>query len=425
MAGAPGFNQPPPAAARPPGSWSPDAPSAADPIARTHHIPHRQVHGQHAARRPRRPRTDVRAPRADGRAAAGRWPRDARSRRPGRDRRRGGRPRVTREPAGARRRARARCGACAATASTGSPQATRSASRPEMPVPRRSRDCSRRSSAAAFVAAFPAARSRSELGVDRRAEGRARRRTLDRPGRQRLGVAEHQPRLDGAVAAVDLEAHGASTGSPGSPAARAGAELDAARAGAAGGERERDVAALAHRRAGRSSSAAGTSSETAGLPCPNGFERSSSSARLERERVAGRDGVDALDGGRGPRGRACAAAWATNASRNASTRRGRSSGRRRRGGRRGAAGRRRRRPGRRAGRSPGSSGRSRCPRRRRARSGRSGGSGARRCGRRRSRSRPGASPRRRARSAARGRPARPAAPRPRSGCGSRRRGARR
>ena len=108
-----------------------------------------------------------------------------------------------------------------------------------------------------------------------------------------VDVVEHQPRLDRAVPAVGLEADDGADRLAGLRGElRAGAEQHAARAGAAGGERERDVAALASG-FGSSSSAAGTSSEIGRLPCPNGASCSSSSASAERQLVAGDDRVDA------------------------------------------------------------------------------------------------------------------------------------
>ena len=71
---------------------------------------------------------------------------------------------------------------------------------------------------------------------------------VDRRGPGAAGVAEHQPRLDGAVPAVRLEPDGGLdrlVRRRGQAMARA--ELHAARARAAGVQRERDVAALPHR----------------------------------------------------------------------------------------------------------------------------------------------------------------------------------
>ena len=70
----------------------------------------------------------------------------------------------------------------------------------------------------------------------------------DRRRQRRLGVAEHEPRLDRAVVAVDLEPHGRVDRLARRRGQRAAAaEGDAARARAARRERERDVAALPHR----------------------------------------------------------------------------------------------------------------------------------------------------------------------------------
>ena len=84
-------------------------------------------------------------------------------------------------------------------------------------------------------------------------------------------MPQDEPRLDGAVVAVDLEPTAASTGSPAAPAASRRARMRrSASARPPGRERERDVRALAHRarlgaaaRSGRAAPAPGCPSRTA------------------------------------------------------------------------------------------------------------------------------------------------------------------
>ena len=242
-------------------------------------------------------------------------------------------------------RPRARCGACAVTARTGSPDATRSPSSPAMPVPRRSRTTRPPpptasgaaalaagpgpSGAAALAAARPArgslraARPRGQVAVQLAAHpGRERWRLaeqVDRARAARLRLAEHEPRRDRAVPAVDLQADGGVGGLAGLDRERAArAERDAARAGAAGAERERDVAALAER--ARVGQARGRDEQrhrrVAGAERRELLELL---GQVERQRVALRHRVDAHLRHRGPRASSTSAACARNASRNAST----------------------------------------------------------------------------------------------------------
>ena len=76
----------------------------------------------------------------------------------------------------------------------------------------------------------------------------------------------------------------------------AGAELDAARAGSAGGEGERDVAALPHR-ARVVEQGGGDEQGDGGVAHAEGLEALELLGELEAERVAGGDGVDALASG--------------------------------------------------------------------------------------------------------------------------------
>ncbi len=95
--------------------------------------------------------------------------------------------------------------------------------------------------------ALPRAEVARELGRDAVGE-RGLAEHVDRRRPRRAGVAEHQARLDGAVPAVRLEPDGGVdrlVRARGQALARA--ELHAARARAAGVQRERDVAALADR----------------------------------------------------------------------------------------------------------------------------------------------------------------------------------
>ena len=216
-----------------------------------------------------------------------------------------------------------------------------------MPVPRRSRDARGggvdRRRGRTDGAAAPSAPGRGRARRPPRRAVRARRAPRSRRA-ARGGLAQHQPGLDRAVVAVDLEPDRGVDG-----LARARRAAGCPRRSATqrerappARERERDVAALPPSPRGSESCAPGTSSATRRVALPERRER----ARAPRpapsvERVARRDGVDAhlrhevL-------GREHAAAWAANASRNAvDARRARSSGPRRRGGRRSAAGARR------------------------------------------------------------------------------------
>ena len=184
--------------------------------------------------------------------------------------------------------ARARCGAWAATTSTGSPVATRSPSSPATPTARVPRRAGARSSrGSAPLGASPAGLGASaEVAVELR--GHARRATRARRSRRSarrrgLGAAQDQARLDGAVVAVGLEAHGGVDRLAGR-----GREASCRRRSAT--QRERAPPAASENATwrpspigrGSSSSAAGTSSETAGLPEPKGLSRSSSSASSSR-----------------------------------------------------------------------------------------------------------------------------------------------
>ena len=238
-----------------------------------------------------------------------------------------------------------------------------------------------------------------------------------------LRLAQDQPRRDGAVPAVDLQAHGGVGGLVGRDRQR--------RAVAEGTQRERAPPALSVKRTWRPSPSARGSVSVRGrdeqrdrrVALPERGELLELLGEVERQRVALGDRVDP-DLGHEVLGREHLVGVLEERVRGTRRpRRARSSGPPPPCGRRSGAGGRRRRAGRRAGRRPGSSGRSRCPPRRRARSGSPGGGGARRSARRRSRSRPGASPRPPARARCPAGARRPA-PRPRSGSGSRRRGAR-
>ena len=159
-----------------------------------------------------------------------------------------------------------------------------------------------------------------ELGAHAVGERRRLADDVDRPP-ARAGRAWRSTRRGSTAPLQRLTSSrtAASTGSPGAAgSAAARAERDAARAGAAGAQREGDVAALPHRpgvveQRGRARAATGS-----GLPGRRA--RGARAPRPARARARPRhDGVDALGRGTRSSGRA-RAAWATNASRNASTR---------------------------------------------------------------------------------------------------------
>ena len=117
---------------------------------------------------------------------------------------------------------------------------------------------------------------------------------LDRRRLRRLRVPEHQPGLDAAVVAVDLEPDGRvdRLGRPGGQRAAA-PERDAARARAAGGERERHVAALAHRTR-VVQQGAGHEQRRLRVAHPERGEPLELLRQVEVQDVAGHDRVDAL-----------------------------------------------------------------------------------------------------------------------------------
>ena len=267
-------------------------------------------------------------------------------------------------------------------------------------------------------------RASSSGGQAPRSRSSSRRSAAPKPGSpttsigagaRGLGVAQHEPRLDGAVVAVELQPHDGVDRLARRRRQRAAAtERDAARARAAGREAERDVAPLPHRPRVVEQRARDEQRRLR-VADPERREPLELLGEPDVERVAGHDGVDALDrhevvrrehrGGvrherlaervhapardRQPGGGAVAAVAQQLGARRLAARR--------------------------AGRTPGSSAPTRCPRRRRARSAPPAGGGARRSATRRSRSRRGASRRRRARTRARRAGSRPPAARPRTG----------
>ena len=205
------------------------------------------------------------------------------------------------------RSARARCGACATTASTGSPAATRSREQAG-------------DAAAARVAARARRRrarraARDERAGARRGRGPARASTpvarsagspsdVDRRRRARgAGVAQHEPRLDRAVPAVDLEADGGVDGLV--AGRRAACRRRRTRRSASARRRrasvKRDVAALPHRP--RVGQLRGRDEQRDGAGCPC---RTARAARAPRRAASvsaspGHDGVDPRTRARGPR----------------------------------------------------------------------------------------------------------------------------
>ena len=231
-----------------------------------------------------------------------------------------------------------------------------------------------------------------QLGAQSCLEGRSAE-DLDRPAVRRLSVAEHQPRLDGAVVAVHLEAYDRVQGR----LAVAGSEPPRPNAT----QRERAPPAASENETWRPSPIArGSSSSALGIEQrrPRGWTcRTVPDVRAPREtdveHIARHDGVDWAGPGSDPAG-VRAAVGSRRRTPRETRRRARvaTSARQRPGGRRGAAARRLRRRARRAGRRRGSNGLSRCPHRRRARSAPPVGDGARRYARPRRRSPPDASP---------------------------------
>ena len=232
-------------------------------------------------------------PAAAGHMVERRAPRGDRRPRRGRSRARArGRPRApARSRSRSRRRgrgARARDGARARPrASTGSPLATRSASRPAMP-------CSRTSRSSRSPPAGPWRPSRSRAS--------SRRTPCMNGGSPSSSIGGCGARWAwrrisrGSVVPFQWlrsRRTTAPTGSPGSAGSlRARAEQHAARAGAARGEREGDVAALPHRprvveQRGRDEQRDG------GVALAERGQLLELLGERERERVARRDGVDA------------------------------------------------------------------------------------------------------------------------------------
>ena len=127
------------------------------------------------------------------------------------------------------------------------------------------------------------------------AVGRAGARSIGGRG-ARLGVAQHQPRLDRAVPALRSSRNVASSGWPGSSATLpVAAERDRAGADAPGADREADVAPLPHR-PHVVEAPARDEQRGAGLPMPNGASALELLGQPQAELVAGDDRVDALDG---------------------------------------------------------------------------------------------------------------------------------
>ena len=139
----------------------------------------------------------------------------------------------------------------------------------------------------------------------------------DRRRVRRLGAAQHEPRLDRAVVLVELEAEGR-VERPFGPSGSLAAPNATARARTPPASTVNRTCLPSPIGRGSASRAAGTSSETSGLPMPNGARRSSSSASAI---PSSSPATTASTRSRGTRssGLSTEAAWALNATRNASS----------------------------------------------------------------------------------------------------------